>query len=113
MAVQQQQIGVLSYGYLRSATEILTLIGAPVVGITCDRYGFRIGMALTGFGCATSYVMLGLSPNIAMIYGSQIPMSLQHGFQAAQVAISLLSVKNERVCFVFNEIIFHILSYLG
>lgn len=85
------------FGYLKTLFSILQLLGSPLIGRVCDRYGGRAAMLVSQAGGFLGYSLLAMSSNVTILFISQTPMALMHAMHAGQALISDFSDDQHRV----------------
>ena len=84
------------FGYFQTSVSLFQLIGGPLMGRLCDAQGPRIGLVVSQVGSGLSYMLLGMSTTVTMLFVGQAWVVLQHAMQCAQACVSQLSTDNCR-----------------
>uniref|UniRef100_UPI00398E75E2 solute carrier family 22 member 18 n=1 Tax=Pristiophorus japonicus TaxID=55135 RepID=UPI00398E75E2 len=102
------QIGVMPYlskrlgmdtvmfGYLQTTFALIQLLGGPLFGRFGDLFGGRAALSLAYLSSGLTYVLMGLSTNVPLLFLSRVPSVFMHGMQAAQMVVTDLSTESER-----------------
>uniref|UniRef100_A0A4W3IDI4 Solute carrier family 22 member 18 n=1 Tax=Callorhinchus milii TaxID=7868 RepID=A0A4W3IDI4_CALMI len=84
------------FGYLQTAFAVIQLLGGPVFGRFGDLFGGRAALSLAYISSGLTYLLMGLSTNIPLLFLSRIPSVFMHGIQAVQMVVTDLSAESER-----------------
>ena len=76
------------YGYTISFHAVMNLIGGPFCGWASDIYGGRLTLNIAFVALMASYLILGLSHTIPMLFIAKIPRILAHPLQSMYIIIS-------------------------
>uniref|UniRef100_A0A4W3I6A4 Organic cation transporter-like protein 2 n=1 Tax=Callorhinchus milii TaxID=7868 RepID=A0A4W3I6A4_CALMI len=86
------------FGYLQTAFAVIQLLGGPVFGRFGDLFGGRAALSLAYISSGLTYLLMGLSTNIPLLFLSRIPSVFMHGIQgtSVQMVVTDLSAESER-----------------
>ncbi len=76
--------------------SLLQLLGGPLAGRICDKFGFMPTLVLSQLSAALSYVLLAASSSVLTLFLSQCPTVFMHNMHAAQAATTILCDENMR-----------------
>ncbi|XP_055505626.1 solute carrier family 22 member 18 isoform X2 [Leucoraja erinacea] len=84
------------FGYLQTTFAIIQLLGGPLFGRFGDLFGGRAALSLAYLSSGLTYVLMGLSTSVSLLFLSRLPSVFMHGMQAAQMIVTDLSSESER-----------------
>eukprot|EP01006_Ploeotia_vitrea_P047176 TRINITY_DN67102_c3_g1_i1.p1 TRINITY_DN67102_c3_g1~~TRINITY_DN67102_c3_g1_i1.p1 ORF type:complete len:412 (-),score=178.50 TRINITY_DN67102_c3_g1_i1:47-1282(-) len=84
------------FGWLQTTFAFVQLVGGPIVGRIIDTRGARFAIMLSNFSAGLSYLLLGLSTTMPMLFASRLPTLGMHAFHAAQACITQLTTADAR-----------------
>ncbi|XP_078271300.1 solute carrier family 22 member 18 [Rhinoraja longicauda] len=84
------------FGYLQTTFAIIQLLGGPLFGRFGDLFGGRAALSLAYLSSGLTYVLMGFSTSVSLLFLSRLPSVFMHGMQAAQMVVTDLSSETER-----------------
>ncbi|XP_038663461.1 solute carrier family 22 member 18 [Scyliorhinus canicula] len=84
------------FGYLQTTFAIIQLLGGPLFGRFGDLFGGRAALSLAYLSSGFTYLLMGLSTTVPLLFLSRLPSVFMHGMQAAQMVVTDLSSESER-----------------
>ncbi|XP_067902184.1 solute carrier family 22 member 18 isoform X2 [Heterodontus francisci] len=84
------------FGYLQTTFAVIQLLGGPLFGRFGDLFGGRAALSLAYLSSGLTYVLMGLSTSVSLLFLSRVPSVFMHGMQAAQMVVTDLSSESER-----------------
>ncbi|XP_041053305.1 solute carrier family 22 member 18 isoform X2 [Carcharodon carcharias] len=88
---------MVMFGYLQTTFAIIQLLGGPLFGRFGDLFGGRAALSLAYLSSGFTYLLMGLSTTVPLLFLSRLPSVFMHGMQAAQMVMTDLSSESERV----------------
>jgi OCT family organic cation transporter-like MFS transporter 18 len=86
----------VTFGYLLTTFSAVQLIGGPLIGRACDVYGYLFALQLSQFASGLSYLGLGLSSSLPMLFASRVPTLFMHTMHAGQTGLAVMVSKDSR-----------------
>lgn len=94
---EQFQANALTIGLLSSTYSFFQLIAAPILGKLSDRYGRKKLLAISQFGSAVGFVLLGLAHSLPLLFLSRIIDGITGGnISIAQAYMADITDKESR-----------------
>ncbi|GCB60574.1 hypothetical protein scyTo_0011158 [Scyliorhinus torazame] len=84
------------FGYLQTTFAIIQLLGGPLFGRFGDLFGGRAALSLAYLSSAFTFLLMGLSTTVPLLFLSRLPSVFMHGMQAAQMVVTDLSSESDR-----------------
>ncbi|CAL1535727.1 unnamed protein product [Lymnaea stagnalis] len=84
------------FGYLQTTFALVQLAGGPLFGRFGDLFGSRLAMMLSFLAAASSYLLLGLSTNMPLLFLSRLPSVFMHAMQAGQMIVTDVCTPKQR-----------------
>ena len=78
----------LHFGYFLSVYALMQFLFSPVLGALSDRFGRRPVLLISLVGAAADYVLMGLAPNLGLLYVGRIIA----GVTGANMAVATSSI---------------------
>jgi len=93
-----KKLGVnsLTFGYLQTIFGVVQLLGGPLFGRFGDLFGSRFALAVAFASSSLSYLLVGLSNTVLVLFLSRLPSAFMHGMQGAQMVITDLTGSEQR-----------------
>ena len=79
------------FGYLQTTFAIVQLAGGPLYGRFGDLFGGRAAMTLAFGASALTYLLLGLSYNIPLLFVSRLPSLFMHAMQGIVIFLIVMT----------------------
>jgi len=85
-----------TFGQLQTVFAVTQLLGGPLFGRVGDVLGEKFALILAFSGATSSYLLMGLSDSLALLFLSRLPSVVMHTMQGSQMIVTYLSEESER-----------------
>ena len=82
--------------YMQTFTAMAQLMGGPVIGRVCDKYGGRLTMVISQLAAASSYATMAIAWSVPTLLFSQVFVVGMHAMHVAQAITSDVTGEEHR-----------------
>ncbi|XP_013399044.1 solute carrier family 22 member 18-like [Lingula anatina] len=94
--IKKFEVDPAVFGYLQTTFAIVQLCGGPLFGRYGDLYGGQAALVLAFSSAALSYLILGMSFTVPMLFLSRLPSVFMHAMQGGQMVVTDMSEEKQR-----------------